>query len=151
MSKTLIIYGSLTGNTEGAAFKISDLLQAAGHTVEVKNAVDCELDALQGDFDHLLLACSTWDDGLPQGDFKDFMERVETSELDLSSKKVSMLGLGDSNYVHFCGALEAMEELFIGKFKGQKIIEHLRIDGYPDMEENQQKVAAWVEQLKGLI
>ena len=59
--------------------------------------------------------------------------------------------MGDSNYVHFCGALERMEELFINKFKGQKIIEALRIDGYPDMEENQQKTTAWVEQLKGLI
>jgi flavodoxin short chain len=151
MSKTLIIYGSLTGNTEGVAFKISDMLQAAGQEAEVKNAIDCELDALEGDFDHLMLACSTWDDGLPQGDFLEFMERVENSQLDLSAKKISLVGLGDSNYVHFCGALEQMEELFVGKFKGQKIIEALRIDGYPDMEENQQKVTAWVEQLKGLI
>ena len=87
MSKTLIIYGSLTGNTEGVAFKISDMLQTAGHETEVRNAIDCELDALEGDFDHLMLACSTWDDGLPQGDFLEFMERVENAQLDLSAKK----------------------------------------------------------------
>lgn len=151
MSNILIIYGSLTGNTEGVAFKVSEALQTAGHTLEVKNAVDCEEDVLKGSFDTLILACSTWDDGLPQSDFLEFMQRVENSQLDLSSKKIALLGLGDSNYVHFCGGLTAIEALFIDKFKGQKIIDALRIDGYPDMEENQQKLNAWVEQLKGLI
>jgi len=151
MANTLLIYGSLTGNTEGVAHKIQEMSQARGKEIEVKNALDADLADLTGPYSSFIFASSTWDDGLPQADFADFIERVSASKPSLAGKKVAILGLGDSNYVHFCGATETIEQLFIGEMAGQKIIENLRIDGYPEMEENQTALKNWVDKLVELI
>ena len=64
---------------------------------------------------------------------------------------MAVIGLGDSNYVHFCGAVNIIEQYFVNELGGQKIIETLRIDGYPEMEENQNLVNNWVEKIATLI
>ncbi len=151
MANTLLIYGSLTGNTEGVAFKIQEILREKGKEIEVKNAIDADLNDLNGPYSNFIFACSTWDDGLPQADFNEFIERISVAKPSLAGKNVAILGCGDSNYVHFCGATTIMENLFINDLAGQKIIETLRIDGYPDMEENQTIIRDWAEKLGGLI
>jgi len=151
MTNTLLIYGSLTGNTEGVAYKVQEILREKGKEIEVKNAIDADLEDLTAPYQTLILACSTWDDGLPASDFNDFIERISTNKPNLADKKIAILGLGDSNYVHFCGATATIEQLFVTEMGGQKIIDTLHIDGYPDMEENQTSVRAWTEKLAALI
>lgn len=151
MANTLLIYGSLTGNTEGVAHKIQEMSQAKGKEIEVKNALDADIADLTGPHNNFIFASSTWDDGLPQADFADFIERVSASKPSLANKKIAILGCGDSNYTHFCGATEIIEQLFIGEMGGQKIIENLHIDGYPEMEENQAALKNWVDRLVELI
>lgn len=151
MANTLLIYGSLTGNTEGVAYKIQEICKGKGKDIEVKNAIDADLADLTGPYTGFIFAASTWDDGLPEVDFNDFIERISTSKPSLAGKKIAVLGCGDSNYVHFCQATDTMEDLFIKEMGGQKIIDTLRIDGYPDMEENQAAVQTWAEKLADLI
>ena len=151
MANTILIYGSLTGNTEGVAFKVQEILREKGKEIEVKNAIDCDLNDLTAPYANFIFACSTWDDGLPASDFNDFIERISSSKPSLAGKKVAILGCGDSNYVHFCGATAIMEKLFITEMSGEKIIETLHIDGYPDMEENQTILRTWSEKLADLI
>ena len=151
MANTLLIYGSLTGNTEGVAYKVQEILRAQGKEIEVKNAIDSDLPDLTAPYDNFILACSTWDDGLPASDFNDFIERISSNLPSLAGKKIAILGLGDSNYVHYCAATTIIEKLFVTQMGGQKIIDTLHIDGYPDMEENQAAVKNWAEQLAALI
>ena len=151
MANTLLIYGSLTGNTEGVAYKIQEILREKGKEIEVKNAIDADINDLTGAYDNFIFAASTWDDGLPASDFNDFIERISSGQPSLTGKKVAILGCGDSNYVHFCGATTIMEKAFIADMGGEKIIETLRIDGYPEMEENQNLVRNWVEKLAALL
>lgn len=151
MANTLLIYGSLTGNTEGVAYKLQELCKTKGKDIEIKNAVDADLTDLQGSHSSFVFACSTWDDGLPQADFADFIERVNKSQLNLAGKKIAILGCGDSNYTHFCGATEIIEKVFIAEMGGTKIIETLRVDGYPATEENQNLLNRWAEKLITLI
>lgn len=151
MANTLLIYGSLTGNTEGVSFKIQEILKEKGKEIEVKNSIDADLNDLTGPYNNFIFACSTWDDGLPQSDFNDFIERIVGSKPSLADKKIAILGCGDSNYVHFCGAADAIEKVFITDLAGKKIIETLRIDGYPETEENQVLLKNWVEKLASLI
>ena len=151
MANTLLIYGSLTGNTEGVSYKLQEFCKTKGKEVEVKNAIDADLADLQGPHSSFIFACSTWDDGLPQADFVDFIERVNKSQISLAGKKIAILGCGDSNYVHFCGAIEAIEKAFVTEMGGTKIMESLRIDGYPETEENQAILNRWVEKLVTLI
>lgn len=151
MANTLLIYGSLTGNTEGVAYKIQELCKQQSKDIEVKNALDADLVDLTGAYTGFIFACSTWDDGLPETDFNDFIERISSNKPNLAGKKIAVLGCGDSNYVHFCQATEIIEKLFIGEMGGQKIIDTLHVDGYPDMEENQTIIQQWAEKLAALI
>ncbi len=151
MANTLLIYGSLTGNTEGVAYKIQELLRSKSKEIDVKNAIDADLSDLTGSYSGFIFGCSTWDDGLPASDFNDFIERINTAKPNLAGKKIAIFGLGDSNYVHFCGATTIMEKTFVTEMNGAKIIETLHIDGYPDMEENQAIIKNWVEKLAELI
>ncbi len=151
MANTLLIYGSLTGNTEGIAYKLQEFCKTKGKEVEVKNALDADIADLQGAYSTFIFASSTWDDGLPQADFADFIERVNKNQLSLAGKKIAILGCGDSNYVHFCGATEIIEKVFVTEMGGNKITENLRIDGYPETEENQALLNHWMEKVVTLI
>jgi len=151
MANTLLIYGSLTGNTEGVAYKLQEFCKSKGKDIEVKNAVDADLTDLQSTYSSFIFACSTWDDGLPQADFVDFIDRINKSQLNLAGKKIAVLGCGDSNYVHFCGATPTIEKTFITDMGGSKIIETLRIDGFPETEENQTRLNQWAEKLVNLL
>lgn len=151
MANTLLIYGSLTGNTEGVAYKLQVLAQNKGKNIEVKNALDADLADLQGNYTTYIFACSTWDDGLPQADFADFIDRIKPSQIKLNGKKVAILGCGDSNYVHFCGATKIIEQVFVTEMMATKIIETLHLDGFPETEENQTQLQSWAEKLINLL
>jgi flavodoxin short chain len=151
MANALIIYGSLTGNTEGVANKIQSLMAEKGKEVTIKNAGECGVADLTGPEPILILASSTWDDGLLQADFADFLERIASEKPNLSAKKMAFFGCGDSNYNKFCGAIDILESEFTGPMAGQKIVESLRIDGFPESEENQTSINNWVENLATLI
>lgn len=140
MAKTLIVYGSTTGNTEMVAETILEHLE--DHDVTLQDVADTNPEELN-DYENLVLGSSTWDDGLLQQDFRDFVEGLD---LDLSGKKLAIFGLGDSNYPEFCTAPEILEETFTN-LGGETIVPHLRIDGFPDEEENEQKIEAWAEKL----
>jgi flavodoxin short chain len=151
MANALVIYGSLTGNTEGVANKIKDLMTEKGKTIEVRNSAECGVEDLTGPEPVLILASSTWDDGLLQADFADFMERIASEIPNLADKKVAFFGCGDSNYNKYCGAVGILETEFAQNMGGQKIIESLKIDGFPEGEENINAIQAWVDQLATLI
>ena len=109
MSKVLIVFGSSTGNTEGIAQKLEEIIAAAGHDVTLKNAADVDADGLAEGYDAVLLGCSAWgDDELElQDDFIPLYENMEA--MGLSGVKLSAFASGDSSYTHFCGAVDAIE------------------------------------------
>ncbi len=151
MAKTLLIYGSLTGNTENISNKVQALCKAKGKEIEIKNAMDADPSDLSGPYQNFILASSTWEDGQPQADFNDFIQKVVTVKPNLVGKKIAILGCGDSNYAHFCGATDIIEKIFVNDLGGKKIIETLRIDGYPETENNQTLLKNWAEKLAELI
>lgn len=90
MAKIGLFFGSTGGNTENVANMIKEEL---GDKVDfVKNVKDAEAGDFE-DCDGLILGISTWDDGVPQEDWQDFLPDFE--EVDFSGKKVAIFGLGD--------------------------------------------------------
>ena len=89
MSKVLIVFGSSTGNTEGIAQKLEEIIAAAGHDVTLKNAADVDAAGLAEGYDAVLLGCSAWgDDELElQDDFIPLYENMEA--MGLSGVKLS--------------------------------------------------------------
>ena len=144
--KNLILYGTLTGNTEAVAQQIQTRMQVAGKELEIKNINQASIADINQVENLLIVASSTWDDGLPCSDMADFLEEYSQELPDLSGKKLAFFGCGDSNYPKFCTAVDTLEEIFTAK-GGQKISNSLKIDGYIEDENNQEKINNFTEQL----
>jgi len=139
MSKTLIVFGSTTGNTEDVSDDIAKILEKEGHDVDIQNAEDVSVDGLAKGYDAVFLGCSTWgDDEIElQDDFIPIFDDLD--KVGLSGKKVAVFGCGDSSYEHFCGAVDVIEKK--SEDLGAVLLgDPLKIDGDPDGDE----VATWV-------
>ena len=145
MTKTLILYGSLTGNTEYVAQKIQQILTSAKKTVQLKNANQTSAEELNN-YQYLVLGSSTWDEGQLQYDFEAFMAELKAKPPDLKAKKIAVFGCGDSSYEQFCAAVDTLEKKFQA-LGGEKIITGLKIDGIPQLPENKTKVEEWAKEL----
>jgi flavodoxin short chain len=141
MSKILIVYGSTTGNTEMVAEQIANNLKA--EEPEVQDVLDTEPQDL-GRAPILLVGASTWDDGLLQQDFREFLQDLD---VDLSQTRVAIFALGDTSYPKFCQSAAILKEKFTAL--GAKLMsEPLKIDGFPDDPDNQESIDTWCEELR---
>jgi flavodoxin short chain len=134
MAKTLIVYGSTTGNTESVAELIHATLAKAGHDTNILNAADVSAQGLAEGYELVLFGCSTWgdEDIELQDDFVPLFENLDKAGL--SGRKTAVFGCGDSGYPHFCGAVDAIEEK-AANLGAEIVCASLKIDGDPDMAE----------------
>ncbi len=130
--KTLIVYGSTTGNTEFVAKTAEKLLQDAGHDVTVEDAGKVSASGLCNDYELILFGCSTWGDEEIelQDDFIDLFDSFD--DIGASGKKTAVFGCGDSSYTYFCGAVDSIEQK-LGAL-GAEVLDTLKIDGEPQSE-----------------
>lgn len=137
MSKVLIVFGTLTGNTQNVAEKLQAKLTEAKHEVTLKNITE----ANPGDFtshDYLLFGSSTWDDGNLQQDVASFFENNDIINLGLKGKKLAIFGCGDSSYAQFCHAVDLLDEK-LTTAGAVKLCDNLKVDGFPDEDANVSK------------
>jgi len=141
MAKAIIVYGSETGNTESVAEVIAAALENANLEVTLKEVTQASVGELS-DYDLILLGSSTWGDEEKelQGDMVDFYDDLEGA--DLSGKPAAAFGCGDSDYTHFCGAVDLLEER-LEQIGATLLDEGLRIDGDPDDDDAQE----WAKQI----
>ncbi len=164
MTKIGLFFGTTTGKTEGIADLIADEFQ--GIHIETKDISKAKLEELLA-WDVLIIGSPTWDIGQLQSDWEAIYEDLD--KLDFSGKKVAYFGTGDqygyaNNFMDAIGILEEKissrggetigywptdgyefnesRALRNGKFVGLAIDE----DNQPEMTE--QRVKAWVTQLK---
>ncbi len=143
MSNILIFYGTTTGNTEVVAQKIADELNAADKSAELKNETEIT-PKIVNSYDTLIIGSSTWDDGQLQSDMAEFIEKMAAENPSLTDKKVAIFALGDASYPEFCASAELLEQAF----KNTNIIKPiLKMDGFPDMEENQTQLKIWLKKI----
>ncbi len=141
MTKTIIVYGSETGNTESVAEEIASALKAADFDVTLKEVTQASVGDLS-DYDLILLGSSTWgeEEKELQADMVDFYDDLEGA--DLSGKPAAAFGCGDSDYTHFCGAVDLLEER-LEQIGATLLDEGLRIDGDPDDDDARE----WAKQI----
>jgi len=123
MKKTIIVYGSTTGNCQEYAEKIAQKLGVS----DVKNVADVDADTLST-YDNLLLGTSTWGAGELQDDWYDGVEMLKSA--DLKDKTIALFGCGDaSGYSDtFCGGMSALYDAV--KDSGAKLIGQVAADSY---------------------
>lgn len=124
MAKAIIVYGSETGNTESVAEVIAAALEDANFRITLKEVTQASVD----------------EEKELQGDMVDFYDDLEGA--DLSGKPAAAFGCGDSDYTHFCGAVDLLEER-LEQIGATLLDEGLRIDGDPDDDDVQE----WAKQI----
>ncbi len=141
MGKTIIVYGSTTGNTLTMAEAVKDVFvkhKKDVKLVEVTGIKPVDLKA----YDLILLGCSTWGEGELQDDFISFEH--EMKGVDLNGKKAACFGPGDSDYSLFCEAVTILE----GRLQGcgaTIVTDGLKIDG--DVDSQLSDTEEWAEKV----
>lgn len=121
MANALIVFSSLTGNTEEAADLVAESLEKYGVDV---NVMDCTLSTADQfeQYDICVVGSYTYGEGDIPDEMLDFYE--ELADLDLSGKVFGVFGLGDTYYEHYCNAVVLFEEQFqkTGATKGSESV-----------------------------
>lgn len=145
----LIVFGSLLGKTRRLAVLCGMQLKDFGVDVKVKDVRETNINELEY-FDLIILACSTWDDGQLQFDFREFNSQIR--EQNYQNKLFAILAVGGKKYPHFCTAAEILEES-VKVTKGKLIVPTLKLDLDHDepMEKCDQEVINWSHQIMNQI
>lgn len=143
MSKTVIIFGSTTGNTETVAKWVKEALLAADVKAELWNAADIKVEAAMP-YDMIIFGSSTWGQGDMQDDFISVYNDL-TEEI-LNGKKVAMFGCGDNDMFpdNFCHAVDEIEKR-ARECGAQIVAEALKIDG--DVDPYETDIKKWASSL----
>lgn len=143
MSKLLVAYGSLTGNTTDVAGWITETLQAEGHEAEMIDCADLSsTNAMCEPYDLIVFGSPTYgeDPCEVQEDFEPVLDALESTGV--KGKKVAVFGTGDSSYPYFCGAVDMIVER-VNECGGNLVVESLKIDDPHDDEED--AIRAWAK------
>lgn len=138
MKKTIIVYGSTTGNTETVANLIAGKLEGA----QVANVADVNKDDIAA-AELVLFGSSTWGYGDLQDDWESFIDELSNDML--SGKDVAVFGCGDQDGFGdvFCEATETIRSK--AEECGANIVaENLKVDGEPS--DNEDAIAAFAAQ-----
>ena len=143
MKKTVIIYGSTTGNTEMVANWIKDALGSLGEQADLFD-VDEMTPESASEYSIIILGSSTWGTGELQDDFDEFYEAMSYEYF--KGKKVAVFGCGDSDMFpdYFCQAVDTIAEKAI-VCGADVALEALKIDG--DIDPYKSEVEAWAKRL----
>ncbi len=143
MGKTIIIYGSTSGNTEIAAAWVSEALFSAGVKADLFNAAEIAPESVKP-YDLVILGSSTWGQGDLQDDFAEFYDGMTPTVF--GGKKVAVFGCGDSGMFpdNFCQAVDTIEEK--AKECGATIVaDSFKIDG--DIDAYETRIKEWAKVL----
>lgn len=105
MIRIIIVFASMTGNTEEMADAIAEGLKEAGIEPVVKNVIDTNAEEITH-YDGILLGSYTWGDGDLADDFLDFYEEMDDIQLD--GKKAAVFGSCDSSYSEYGAAVDTL-------------------------------------------
>jgi flavodoxin I len=127
MSKIIMVYASMTGNTLKMAEALEEGIRAEGVDIEVKEAVDTFAAELEN-YDGILLGAYTWGDGELPDEFLDFYDEMDG--LDLTGKKAAVFGSCDSGYSHYGAAVDILTEK-LKELGADVVLEGLKIELTP--------------------
>lgn len=142
MKKVLILYSSLTGNTQMAAMELCGKLQELVPENKYENEDINNLALAEWKkYDLVMIGVSTWGEGDFNPSSEDFWAKVEVENWQFAGMKFALFGLGDSSYVNYCGSVLKYEEKL--KERGGEIVGEVhKIDGWMD-EEKMERLLAW--------
>lgn len=133
MEKILMVYCSMTGNTETIAGLVEKGVKEGGLEIVRKDVLEVEAREITN-YGTVILGSYTWGDGEIPDEFLDFYDEIST--LDFTGKKFAVFGSGDTSYENFCGAVNILEEMIVEN-GGEIILESLKVEQYPDEDDEE--------------
>lgn len=164
MKKTLVVFGSSTGNCQSFAEIIAQKLNA-----DIADVSNINAEKL-AEYDNLILGTSTWGAGEMQDDWYDGIEKLKKSNL--SNKTIALFGCGDADSYSdtFCGGMREIyntvkdaganvvdgvdstgytfddsESVIDGKFVG------LALDSNDDDAKSEERIDKWINQISNSL
>lgn len=124
MKKIGLFYGSTAGKTKKIAAMIQQ--EFGKKNVDVYNIVDINHDKI-ADYDNLIFGTSAWGVGDMQDDWEQLIDDIV--ELDFSSKKIALFGLGDQ--IEYPGSFaDGLGTLYCRLPDKNNIVGHTSTEGY---------------------
>ncbi|MEK5174195.1 flavodoxin [Heyndrickxia sp. FSL W8-0496] len=134
MKKILLVYASMTGNTEIISELIAEAIREEGYSITVKESLRADPKELIK-YDGFILGSYTYEGGVIADEFMIFYEEME--QLDLSGKFGAVFGSGDSFYEDtFCVAVDLITEKLI-ELGANIVLDGLKIDLMPEGDEEE--------------
>lgn len=133
--KLLILYGTLTYNTEIVAQHLYSSLEGSTvfESIEIKNVIEVMDTHELEEYDAFLIGTSTWGDGNYPPDMEDFSLKIHTEAPNLQGKKALYFGLGETAYgEYYCGGIIKIGDELAADFGVERVGEIFKIDGYPE-------------------
>lgn len=134
MAKIILIYASMSGNTEMMTEAVSDGVREMGEDLTVIDIMDGPVANELEDYDGVLLGAYTWGDGELPDDFLDFYDEMDS--INLTGKKAAVFGSCDSAYPHYGAAVDILMEKL--NERGAEVYPHgLKVELSPGEEEEE--------------
>ncbi|WP_028544053.1 flavodoxin [Paenibacillus taiwanensis] len=134
MSNIIMIFASMTGNTEDIAKAVERGIRSTEAELTVKEVMDAETSEL-ANYDGIVLGAYTWGDGELPDEFLDFYDDMD--ELSLSGKKAIVFGSCDSSYHAYGAAVDLLIEK-LQSIGCEVVLEGLKIELSPSKDEEEQ-------------
>lgn len=134
MSGIIVVFASLTGNTEDMATSIVKGIKEAGIEPVVKNVDEVKAADLAL-YHGIVLGAYTWGDGELPDEFLDFYDELD--EVDLQGKKAAVFGSCDSSYPLYGVAVDMLIEK-LQKQGATVVLEGLKVELTPKKADREQ-------------
>lgn len=131
MSNILMVYASMSGNTQEMAEAIAEGIRSTGAQLEIKEVMDAHAGEMET-YDGIVLGAYTWGDGDLPDEFLDFYE--EMNQVNLQGKKVAVFGSCDSAYQHVGAAVDILLQK-AGELGAETPQEGLKVELSPNAKE----------------
>lgn len=144
MARAIIIYGSLTGNTQQIADMLAYVLTQGGVEVDVFEAMDADPEDLL-DYDMVLIGSYTYGTHAEIPDeLLDYYDVIP--ELDLTGKPFGTFGSGDDFYPKFATAVDDFEDVLI-QAGAVRVGDNIKVNMAPDEPEDIANIKRYGQQL----
>ncbi|MDR4888004.1 flavodoxin [Fredinandcohnia sp. QZ13] len=127
MTNAILVYASMSGNTELMATYIAEGVKEKGIQLDVKECFEIDPEELVN-YDGIIIGSYTWGEGELPDELLDFYDEMD--HLDFYLKKSAVFGSGSTLYSNYGGAVD----LLVEKLKqngADVIVEPLKIELTP--------------------